>query len=74
MSLMNDQKKIEEGVIDKVQEVVDKAREQLNQVQCPEHGQALKKLDFMRDQGRFKIETCCEEGEKLVNKAIQDLS
>lgn len=70
---MDDQKKIEEGVIDKVQEVVDKAREQLKQVQCPEHGQALEKLDFNREEGRFKIETCCKEGEKLVNTAINNL-
>lgn len=70
---MDDQKKIEEGVIDKVQEVVDKAREELKQVECPEHGLALKKLDFNRDQGRFKIETCCDEGEKLVNAAINNL-
>ena len=71
---MNDKKNIEDGVIDKLEEVVDKAKKELMTIQCPEHGQALKKLDFKRDEGRFKIETCCEEGEKLVNKAIQNLS
>jgi ssDNA-binding Zn-finger/Zn-ribbon topoisomerase 1 len=70
---MNDQKKIEDGVIDKLEEVVDKARKELMTVQCPEHGQALKKLDFKRDEGRFQIETCCENGEKLVNAEIQKL-
>lgn len=70
---MDEQKKIEEGIIDKIQEVVEKAKEQLLLVQCPQHGQALKKLDFNREQGRFKIETCCDEGERLVNSAIANL-
>lgn len=70
---MDDQKEIKEGIIDKVQEVVEKAKEQLKNVQCPEHGQALKRLDFNREEGRFKIETCCDDGEKLVNSAIQNL-
>lgn len=71
---MNDEKKIEEGVIDKVQEVVERAKKELSHVQCPQHGQALERLDFDREKGRFKIETCCDEGEKLVNTAIQELS
>jgi hypothetical protein len=68
-----DQEDIKEAVIDHIELIVSKAKEKLLTVQCPEHGQALKKLDFDRDHGRFKIETCCDEGEKLVNQGIQNL-
>ena len=71
---MDDKKAIEEGVIDQVEKVVKRAKEELEKVQCPEHGQALKSLDFDREQGRFKIDTCCEKGEKLVNEAIEQLN
>ena len=68
-----EQEDIKEAVIDHVQKIVEKAREQLLEVQCPQHGQALKRLDFDRANGRFKIETCCDEGEKLVNEGIAKL-
>lgn len=68
-----DEAKIKDAIVDHIQEIVDKSRLELQKVQCPEHGQALKKLDFDRAQGRFKIETCCQQGEELVNEAIQNL-
>lgn len=70
---MDDKKAIEESVIDQIQKVVERARKDLELVECPEHGKALKKLDFIREQGRFKIETCCDQGEKIVNEAIGKL-
>ena len=64
---------VKEAVIDHVQQIYEQAKKELEKVQCPQHGQALKKLDFDRANGRFGIETCCEEGEKLVNEAIAKL-
>lgn len=73
-----DEKKPEEGqikeaVIDHLQEVVDQARAKLELIQCPEHGQALKKLEMVRAEGRFDIKCCCDIGEKLVEEAIGSL-
>ena len=71
---MNDESdQIREGVIDKVEEMFKMAKAELEKVQCPIHGQALKKLEFNRSIGRFDIETCCDEGEKLVQEAIANL-
>lgn len=64
---------VKEAVIDHVQKIYEQSKLELEKVQCPQHGQALKKLDFDRANGRFAIETCCEEGEKLVNEAIKHL-
>ncbi len=64
---------IEGAVIDKVQEIVERSKRELEKIQCPEHGQALKKLDFDRANGRFVIETCCATGETLVNSGIATL-
>lgn len=64
---------IKEGVIDKIQEIFDMSKKELEKVQCPEHGQALKDLQFDRTNGRFKFDTCCPEGESLVEAAIQKL-
>lgn len=64
---------VKEAVIDHVQQIYEQAKVELEKVQCPEHGQALKKLDFDRANGRFAIETCCDQGEKLVNEAITRL-
>jgi hypothetical protein len=73
MSSEIDEGQIKEAVIDKVQEIYEQAKKQLDTVQCPEHGKALKTLEFDRANGRFKIETCCDQGEKLVNEAITKL-
>ncbi len=64
---------VKEAVIDHVQKVYELAKVELEKVQCPQHGQALKKLDFDRTNGRFKIETCCAQGESIVNEAITKL-
>ncbi len=73
MSSEIDEGQIKEAVIDKVQQIYEQAKKDLENVQCPEHGKALKALDFDRANGRFKIETCCDQGEKLVNEAITKL-
>jgi hypothetical protein len=64
---------IKEGVIDKIQEIVEMSKKELSKVQCPIHGQALKDLHFDRANGRFKFDTCCEKGEALVEAAIAKL-
>jgi ssDNA-binding Zn-finger/Zn-ribbon topoisomerase 1 len=64
---------IKEGVVDKIQEIFEKSKVQLQKVQCPEHGQALKELEFDRGNGRFKFDTCCVEGNKLVEAMIANL-
>ena len=61
------------AVKDQVENVFDRAKEQLLKIQCSEHGQALKTLDFDKSNGRFKIETCCSAGEALINNAITSL-
>ena len=67
------QNEIEEGVIDKIQEIFEQSKIKLQKVQCPVHGQALKDLQFDRANGRFKFDTCCEQGEALVEAAIAQL-
>lgn len=69
----NEEIVIEEAVIDHVQRIYEQAKAELSKVKCEEHGQALLKLDFDRANGRFKIETCCDKGETLVNEAITKL-
>jgi hypothetical protein len=64
---------IQDAVIDHVQKIYEQAKVELEKVQCPVHGTALKKLDFDRSCGRFNIETCCDQGENLVNEAITKL-
>ena len=64
---------VKEAVIDKVQEMYEQAKKELEKAQCPEHGKALKELSFDRSNGRFKIETCCDNGEKPVNDAIVNI-
>ncbi len=68
-----EEKDIKDAVIDHVEKIYQQAKKDLEKVQCPEHGQALKKLDFDRTNGRFAIETCCAVGERLVNEAIARL-
>lgn len=70
MSNEIDEGHIKEAVIDKVQEMFELAKKELQKVSCPEHGKALKSLEFDRTNGRFKIDTCCSVGENLVNEAI----
>lgn len=70
---MSEQEDIKKSVIDQVEQVVARAKEQLLNVECPDHGQALQKLEFDRTAGRFAIETCCDEGEKMVNEALAHL-
>jgi|GEM_PF-3272546 len=70
---MSESEDIKKSVIDQVEEVVARAKEQLEKVECPDHGQALQKLEFDRAAGRFAIETCCDEGEKIVNEAMAQL-
>ncbi|MBT3583654.1 MAG: hypothetical protein HN509_02000 [Halobacteriovoraceae bacterium] len=70
---MNDDdqgEQVKEAVVDKIQEIFEKAKVDLAKIECPEHGSALLKFEFDRGAGRFKIETCCDGGEKLVNDAI----
>ena len=64
---------IREGVIDKIQEIFEASKVKLQEVQCPVHGTALKDLQFDRANGRFKFDTCCDEGYKLVEEAIAKL-
>ncbi len=64
---------LKEGIVDMIQMVYEKSKEELSKVECPEHGQALKTLDFDRASGRFKIDTCCDVGERLVHEAIEKL-
>jgi hypothetical protein len=64
---------IKEGVVDKIQQIFEESKAKLSEVQCPTHGQALKNFEFDRANGRFKFDTCCEEGEALVQKAIEAL-
>lgn len=73
MSNEKEEGQIKEAVIDHLAEMVNQAREKLNKVQCPEHGQALSKLDMIRSEGRFDIQCCCDAGEALVEEAIKDL-
>lgn len=73
MSSEIDEGQIKEAVIDKVQQIYEDAKKKLDTVQCPDHGKALKTLEFDRANGRFKIETCCDKGENLVNDAIINL-
>ncbi|WP_127716843.1 hypothetical protein [Halobacteriovorax sp. HLS] len=70
MSNEIDEGHIKEAVIDKVQEMFELAKKELQKVECPEHGKALNSLEFDRANGRFKIDTCCPVGENLVNEAI----
>lgn len=62
---------IKNGVVNKIQEIFEQSKIELVKVQCGLHGQALKSLDFDRVKGRFNFETCCPEGEILVQKAIE---
>jgi hypothetical protein len=64
---------IKKGVVDKIQEIFEESKKELSKVQCPTHGQALLDLQFDRSCGRFKFETCCPEGEALIEAAIQKL-
>ena len=68
-----DESEIKEAVIDQLQQVIDSARETLKTIQCKEHGTALIKLDFLRSEGRFKIDCCCSKGEALVEEGIKNL-
>lgn len=68
-----DKNDIKEGVIDKIQEIFEASKIKLKEVQCPVHGIALKDLQFDRANGRFKFDTCCETGNKLVEEAIGNL-
>jgi hypothetical protein len=70
---MNDETDIKDAVIDQLEEVVNKAREDLKAVMCTEHGQALKTLKMIREEGRFDIKCCCDKGEALVEAAIAKL-
>lgn len=70
---MNDETQIKDAVIDQLEEVVKKARADLSQVLCVEHGVALLKLDMIRAEGRFDIKCCCDKGEALVEAAIAKL-
>jgi len=72
---MNDINKsdIKEGIIDKIQEIFESSKIKLELVTCPHHGKALKDLQFDRVNGRFKFETCCDQGNKLVQSAIEKL-
>jgi hypothetical protein len=70
---MSDDKMIENAVVDHVQKIVDHAKSELEKIECPKHGQALQKLEFDKANGRFKIETCCSDGEGLVNQGIEKL-
>lgn len=72
-SKVNEGDEIKEAVIDKVQEMFEKAKLELEKINCPVHGKALKKLEFNRSIGRFDIQTCCDEGEKLVQEAISKI-
>ena len=73
MSKNNEEEGIKEGVIDKIQEIFESSKAELQKVNCPEHGVALKDLEFDRANGRFKFDTCCPEGNKLVEAAIANL-
>lgn len=64
---------IKEGVVDKIQEIFEQSKKELQKVECPEHGQALKNFEFDRANGRFKFDTCCKDGEALVEAAIAKL-
>lgn len=68
-----EESEIKDAVIDHLQEVINNARESLKSIKCETHGIALKKLDFLRSEGRFKIDCCCPEGEKLVEVGIKNL-
>lgn len=70
---MSQEDQIKDAVIDQVQKIYEQAKVELEKVQCPVHGQALKKLEFDRSAGRFQIATCCNLGEKLVEEAIAKL-
>lgn len=70
---MNDETDIKEAVIDQLEEVVNKAREELSVIKCSDHGTALLKLDMIRAEGRFDIKCCCDKGEALVEAAIAKL-
>jgi len=69
----NEGNEVKEAVIDKVQEMFEQAKSELEKINCPTHGKALKKLEFNRSIGRFDIETCCDQGDKLVQEAIAKL-
>lgn len=69
----NEGNDIKEGVIDKIQEIFESSKLELKKVVCPEHGVALKDLEFDRANGRFKFDTCCPKGNKLVEVAIAKL-
>ncbi|MGB0454736.1 MAG: hypothetical protein ACPGJV_13590 [Bacteriovoracaceae bacterium] len=64
---------IKEGLIDKVQEIFEMSKRELQKVQCEEHGQALLDMKFDRTNGRFQFDTCCEKGEELIQIAINNL-
>lgn len=66
-------KDIKKGVVDKIQEIFEKSKIELKKIKCPIHGQALINVDFNREVGRFKFDTCCQEGETLVQGAIDKL-
>ncbi len=67
------QNMIKSAVIAQVEQVIERSKKQLEAIQCPEHGQALKKLEFNNETVRFNIETCCAQGELLVEEAIAKL-
>ncbi len=69
----NEGEDIKEGVIDKIQEIFESSKIELKKVVCPDHGVALNDLEFDRANGRFKFDTCCPEGNKLVEAAIAKL-
>lgn len=73
MSNDDHMKDIKEGVVDKIQEIFEQSKVELEKVQCPEHGKALLNLEFDRANGRFKFDTCCPVGEKLVQAGIERL-
>ena len=73
---MNDQNHddlLREGIVDMIQLVYEQSKEKLQEIECPHCGPALKTLDFDRSNGRFKIDTCCPVGDKLVHEAIEQL-
>ena len=64
---------VQQAVIDQIEKVVERSKSQLEKIDCPKHGQALKKLEFNKKTARFNIDTCCPEGEKLVEEAISKI-
>jgi len=60
--------------MNQIEKILSHSKIELATIQCPDHGYALKGFGMDEETGVIKVETCCESGEKLINKIVNKIS